>query len=99
VKDTGVHLRWPAERFYWAVLDAGPVPAALRTHTERTVRAIIARGDLRVVRFGRSVRIDPTDLRAFIDGAKRVRLAAERRCDLRPPPRRIVAYPPGRQGT
>jgi len=38
--------------------------------TERTVYALVAGGDLPAVRFGRSVRIDPADLRAFIDRRK-----------------------------
>lgn len=36
----------------------------------RTVWTLVDRGDLPVVRFGRSVRIDPADLRAFIEQAK-----------------------------
>jgi len=39
--------------------------------TERTIWALVNRGSLLAVRFGRSVRIDPVDLRAFIDRAKR----------------------------
>lgn len=38
--------------------------------TARTVWTLVDRGELPVVRFGRSVRIDPTDLRAFITHAK-----------------------------
>jgi excisionase family DNA binding protein len=38
--------------------------------TERTVWSMVDRGELAAVRFGRSVRVDPRDLRAFIDGAK-----------------------------
>ena len=38
--------------------------------TERTVWSLVDAGALRAVRFGRSVRIDPADLRAFIDRAK-----------------------------
>jgi excisionase family DNA binding protein len=39
--------------------------------TERTVWAMVDRGTLPAVRFGRSVRIDPADLRAFIEETKR----------------------------
>ncbi len=39
--------------------------------TGRTVFTLIKTGKLPAVRFGRSVRIDPGDLRAFIDSAKR----------------------------
>lgn len=38
--------------------------------TDRTVWTLVADGELPAVRFGRSVRIDPADLRAFIDRAK-----------------------------
>ena len=38
--------------------------------TDRTVWKLVDQGDLPAVRFGRSVRIDPADLRAFIDSAK-----------------------------
>ncbi len=38
--------------------------------TERTVWTLVDQGELRNVRFGRSVRIDPADLRSFIDKAK-----------------------------
>ena len=38
--------------------------------TERTIYALVSGGDLPAVRFGRSVRIDPADLRAFIDCRK-----------------------------
>ena len=39
--------------------------------TERTVWTLVHDGGLPVVRFGRSVRIDPSDLREFIDRGKR----------------------------
>ena len=39
--------------------------------TERTVWTLVHDGALPVVRFGRSVRIDPADLREFIDRGKR----------------------------
>ena len=39
--------------------------------TPRTVWTLVQAGTLPAVRFGRSVRIDPTDLRRFIDRAKR----------------------------
>ncbi len=39
--------------------------------TGRTVWTLVDRGDLMAVRFGHSVRIDPADLRAFIDRSKR----------------------------
>jgi len=38
--------------------------------TERTVWTLVADGELPAVRFGRSVRIDPADLRAYIDRCK-----------------------------
>lgn len=38
--------------------------------TERTVFTLVADGELPAVRFGRSVRIDPADLRAYIDRCK-----------------------------
>lgn len=40
--------------------------------TERTIWTLVDRGDLPAVRFGRSVRIDPVDLRTFIDRCKGV---------------------------
>ncbi len=39
--------------------------------TGRTVWTLVHRGDLLAVRFGHSVRIDPADLRAFIERSKR----------------------------
>ena len=39
--------------------------------TERTVWTLVDGGLLPAVRFGRSVRIDPADLRGFIENAKR----------------------------
>lgn len=39
--------------------------------TERTVWSLVDEGTMPAVRFGRSVRIDPTDLRAFIERGKR----------------------------
>lgn len=39
--------------------------------TERTVWTLVHDGELPVVRFGRSVRIDPADLREFIERGKR----------------------------
>lgn len=39
--------------------------------TERTVWTLVDRGRLQNVRFGRSVRIAPADLRSFIDKCKR----------------------------
>lgn len=39
--------------------------------TDRTLRTLVSEGRLPAVRFGRSVRIDPADLRRFIDSAKR----------------------------
>jgi len=38
--------------------------------TDRTIWTLVNRGALLAVRFGRSVRIDPADLRAFIERAK-----------------------------
>ena len=38
--------------------------------TSRTVRQLVRDDKLRVVRFGGSVRIDPSDLRSFIRNAK-----------------------------
>ena len=39
--------------------------------TGRTVWTLVHRGDLLAVRFGHSVRIDPADLRAFVERSKR----------------------------
>ena len=39
--------------------------------TPRTVQTLVADGKLPAARFGRNVRIDPADLRRFIDDAKR----------------------------
>ncbi|MBL8764811.1 MAG: helix-turn-helix domain-containing protein [Phycisphaerae bacterium] len=39
--------------------------------TERTLWTLVHEGRLPAVRFGRSVRIDPADLRRFIESAKR----------------------------
>lgn len=39
--------------------------------TDRTVWTLVDRGELPAVRFGHCVRIDPCDLRAFIERAKR----------------------------
>ena len=38
---------------------------------ERTVTSLIASGKLRAVKFDRAVRIDPDDLRAFVDASKK----------------------------
>lgn len=38
--------------------------------TERTIFTLVADDELPAVRFGRSVRIDPADLRAYIDRRK-----------------------------
>lgn len=38
--------------------------------SERTIWTLVKRGELPAVRFGHSVRIDPVDLRAFIEQAK-----------------------------
>lgn len=38
--------------------------------TERTVWTLVNQGELPAIRFGRTVRIDPVDLRGFIDRAK-----------------------------
>jgi len=43
---------------------------ALLGVTERTVWTLVDDGELPSVRFGRSVRIDPADLRAYIDHCK-----------------------------
>jgi excisionase family DNA binding protein len=43
---------------------------ALLGVTERTVWTLVDDGELPAVRFGRSVRIDPADLRAYIDRCK-----------------------------
>ena len=61
--------------------DGGPIPALDRLFTYeqagkllgvtgRTVWTLVDRGDLLAVRFGHSVRIDPADLRAFIERSK-----------------------------
>jgi excisionase family DNA binding protein len=41
--------------------------------TERTIFTMVKTGELPAVRFGRSVRIDPADLRRFINKAKGVK--------------------------
>ncbi|MBK8915696.1 MAG: helix-turn-helix domain-containing protein [Phycisphaerales bacterium] len=41
--------------------------ATLLSLSTRTVQSLISRGDLRVVRIGRSVRIHPDDLNAYIN--------------------------------
>ena len=62
--------------------DDGPIPAIDRLFTYeqtgkllgvtgRTVWTLVDRGALPAVRFGHNVRIDPADLRAFIDRSKR----------------------------
>ncbi len=38
--------------------------------TERTLWTLVKAGKLKAVRFGRSVRIDPSDLEQFIEDAK-----------------------------
>lgn len=38
--------------------------------TDRTIWTLVDQGELPAVRFGRSVRIDPADLRAYIDRCK-----------------------------
>ncbi|TVQ32988.1 MAG: DNA-binding protein [Phycisphaeraceae bacterium] len=38
--------------------------------TERTIWSLVHAGRLPAVRFGRNVRIDPADLRGFIENAK-----------------------------
>lgn len=38
--------------------------------TERTIWTLVDQGELPAVRFGRSVRIDPADLRTYIDRCK-----------------------------
>lgn len=43
------------------------------TVSERTVRTLIASGQLRRLRIGRTVRIDPSDLRALIARLKEPR--------------------------
>lgn len=37
---------------------------------ERSIRSLISAGRLKAVRFGRAVRVDPIDLRAFIERSK-----------------------------
>ena len=39
--------------------------------TDRTIWSLVDQGKLPAVRFGRSVRIDPDDLRGLINSAKR----------------------------
>ncbi len=46
--------------------------ADLLSVTARTVWKLVDCGELPAVRFGRSVRIDPADLRSFIEQAKRI---------------------------
>ena len=43
--------------------------------TDRTVWQLVKDGQIPAVRFNRSVRIDPADLRAFIERAKQAREA------------------------
>jgi excisionase family DNA binding protein len=38
--------------------------------TDRTVWELVRKGELRKVRVGRSVRVDPADLRQFIEDSK-----------------------------
>ena len=38
--------------------------------TDRTVWELVRRGELKNVRVGRSVRVDPTDLRNYIEASK-----------------------------
>lgn len=47
-----------------------PTAAKILGVCPRTVDYLIAAGRLKAVKFGSSVRIDPRDLRAFIDAAK-----------------------------
>lgn len=44
--------------------------------TDRTVRTLVKTGALPAVRFGGSIRVDPRDLRQFVDDAKRGRTGA-----------------------
>lgn len=53
--------------------------AAVLGVTDRTVWKLVDQGDLPAVRFGRSVRIDPADLRAFVESAKRAEQAGDGR--------------------
>lgn len=46
--------------------------------TDRTIWTLVDSGRLPAVRFGRSVRIDPNDLRAFIEHAKRSQIGGGR---------------------
>ncbi|GAB4384136.1 MAG: hypothetical protein Kow0022_05820 [Phycisphaerales bacterium] len=46
--------------------------------TARTVWTLVADGELPAVRVGRSVRIDPADLRAYIDRCKTLARTAPR---------------------
>lgn len=52
-----------------ALLTYREVAKTLRV-SERTIWTLVKRGELPAVRFGHSVRIDPADLRAFIEQAK-----------------------------
>jgi excisionase family DNA binding protein len=63
----------------WTLTNAPPIIEKLLTYkqagtllgvTERTVWTLVNDGELPAVRFGRSVRIDPADLRAYIDRCK-----------------------------
>ena len=38
--------------------------------SDRTIWTLVAQGSLRAVRFGRTVRIDPRDVEAFIEQSK-----------------------------
>jgi excisionase family DNA binding protein len=52
------------------LLTYSQVADALHVST-RTVQTLVKSGKLPAVRFGQTVRIDPADLRRFIDDAKR----------------------------
>ena len=59
--------------------------------TERTVWNLVDQGELTAVGIGRSVRIDPADLRAYIDRCK-----TPTKPPAAPSPSRAWRFPPGR---
>jgi len=50
--------------------------AKLLSISERTLFTLTKAGEIRAVRFGRNVRYDPADLRAWIESAKNVKTAS-----------------------
>ncbi len=61
----------PASSAVQPLLTYAQVGEALNV-TPRTVQTLVKNGKLPTVRFGQTVRIDPADLRRFIESSKRV---------------------------